>query len=120
MLERWVRDVTDKKIRRGSFANIPEVIADIEDYIGHHNVDPKRVIYERILPSRSSKRPDEAHSPSSKHRIDGHHTSAAARQFRAGSRGDLEGLTAVGPGEGLGGFVVGGDVAHEFGDKVFA
>jgi len=37
LVERFFRELTDKRIRRGSFANVPELIAAIEDYIAHHN-----------------------------------------------------------------------------------
>jgi transposase len=41
LVERWFRELTDKKIRRGSFTSVGELIAAIEDYIAHHNNDPK-------------------------------------------------------------------------------
>jgi transposase len=37
LVERFFRDLTDKRVRRGSFANVPELIAAIEDYVAHHN-----------------------------------------------------------------------------------
>ena len=40
-MERWFRELTDKRIRRGSFHSVADLIAAIEDYIAHHNVDPK-------------------------------------------------------------------------------
>jgi transposase len=41
LVERWFRDLTDKRIRRDSFASVPELIGAIKDYIKHHNADPK-------------------------------------------------------------------------------
>jgi transposase len=41
LVERWFRELTDKKIRRGSFTSVAELIAEIEDYIARHNADPK-------------------------------------------------------------------------------
>ena len=41
LVERWFRELTDKRIRRGSFTSVTELIAGIEDYIAHHNADPK-------------------------------------------------------------------------------
>ena len=41
LVERWFRELTDKKIRRGSFGSVADLIAAIEDYIAHHNADPK-------------------------------------------------------------------------------
>jgi hypothetical protein len=37
LVERFFRELTDKRVRRGSFANIPELIAAIDDYVSHHN-----------------------------------------------------------------------------------
>ena len=36
MVERWFRDLTDKRIRRGVFKSVAELIAAIEAYIQHH------------------------------------------------------------------------------------
>jgi transposase len=41
MVERWFRDLTDKRIRRGSFCNVRELRAAIEDYVHHHNLKPR-------------------------------------------------------------------------------
>ena len=41
MVERWFRDLTDKRIRRGSFRNVQELRAAIEDYVHHHNLKPR-------------------------------------------------------------------------------
>jgi len=41
MVERWFRDLTDKRIRRGVFCSIPDLIQAIEDYLTAHNADPK-------------------------------------------------------------------------------
>ena len=40
MVERWFAAITTKRIRRGSFGSVPELIEAIEDYIAHHNEDP--------------------------------------------------------------------------------
>jgi transposase len=37
MVERWFREITDKRIRRGVFRSVPELIAAIEDYMNNHN-----------------------------------------------------------------------------------
>ena len=37
LVERWFREITDKRIRRGSFHNVAELIAAIEDYLKCHN-----------------------------------------------------------------------------------
>jgi transposase len=41
MVERWFRDLTDKRIRRGSFANVKELTASIMEYIAEHNANPR-------------------------------------------------------------------------------
>lgn len=40
-VERWFRDLTDKNLRRGIFASVPDLIASIEDYLEAHNADPQ-------------------------------------------------------------------------------
>ena len=41
LVERWFRDLTGKRIKRGSFSGVAQLIAAIEDYIAHNNNDPK-------------------------------------------------------------------------------
>ena len=40
MVERWFRELTDKRIRRGSFSNVRDLIAEIKEYVGNHNQHP--------------------------------------------------------------------------------
>ena len=40
LIERWFRDLTDKRIRRGSFDNVPNLIAAIETYVAQSNQNP--------------------------------------------------------------------------------
>jgi transposase len=40
LIERWFRDLTDKRIRRGVFRNVPELITAIETYMAAHNAAP--------------------------------------------------------------------------------
>jgi transposase len=53
MVERWFREITDKRIRRGSFKNVPDLIAAINQYIQTHNQNPKVFVWsasvERIM-----------------------------------------------------------------------
>jgi len=53
MVERWFREITDKRIRRGSFASVPELIAAIDAYLAGHNQNPRIFTWtataERIL-----------------------------------------------------------------------
>ena len=41
LIERWFRDITDKRIRRGVFRSVGQLIAAIMDYIQQHNEDPQ-------------------------------------------------------------------------------
>jgi transposase/DNA-binding CsgD family transcriptional regulator len=41
MVERWFRELTDKRIRRGTFRSVPELIAAIKEYLENHNQNPK-------------------------------------------------------------------------------
>jgi transposase len=45
LIERWFRDLTDKCIRRGVFASVPELIQTITDYIDAHNEDPQSIAW---------------------------------------------------------------------------
>jgi transposase len=45
MVERFFRDLTDKRIRRGVFRDVEELIMAIFDYIDHHNRAPKPFIW---------------------------------------------------------------------------
>jgi len=41
MVERWFREITAKRIRRGVFKNVPELIAAIQEYLDTHNQHPR-------------------------------------------------------------------------------
>ena len=45
MVERFFRDITDKRIRRGVFTSVAELVAAIDEYIAHHNIKPKSFIW---------------------------------------------------------------------------
>jgi hypothetical protein len=40
-VERWFRDLTGKRLRRGSFSSVAQLVEAIESYIAHNNTDPK-------------------------------------------------------------------------------
>lgn len=44
-VERWFRDLTDKNLRRGIFASVPDLIASIEDYLAASNDNPKPYVW---------------------------------------------------------------------------
>lgn len=41
LVERFFAEITRKRIRRGSFKSVAELVAAIQDYIKHHNQNPK-------------------------------------------------------------------------------
>ena len=41
LIERWFRDLTDKRIRRGIFRSVQELVAAIVEYIEAHNENPE-------------------------------------------------------------------------------
>jgi len=45
MVERWFRDLTDKRLRRGVFNSVPQLIEAIESYITQMNRSPKPFIW---------------------------------------------------------------------------
>ncbi len=45
MVERFFRDITEKRLRRGVFTSVPELVTAIDEYIAHHNVKPKPFIW---------------------------------------------------------------------------
>jgi transposase len=45
MVERFFRDLTENRLRRGVFLSVEELIAAIFDYIDHHNENPKPFIW---------------------------------------------------------------------------
>jgi transposase len=45
MVERFFRDLTENRLRRGTFHSVEELIFAIFDYIDHHNQDPKPFIW---------------------------------------------------------------------------
>jgi hypothetical protein len=52
-MERWFRELTEKRIRRGNFDSVEELIAAIEEYIQENNRQPKPFVWtasvEKIL-----------------------------------------------------------------------
>lgn len=41
LVERWFREITDKRIRRGVFRSVPDLIAAIDEYLANHNQNPR-------------------------------------------------------------------------------
>jgi transposase len=45
LIERWFGEITRKRIRRGTFRSVPELIDTIEEYIRLNNEDPKPFVW---------------------------------------------------------------------------
>ena len=45
MVERFFRDITTERLRRGVFISVPELETAINEYIAHHNTNPKPFIW---------------------------------------------------------------------------
>jgi transposase len=45
LVERWFRELTTKRIRRGVFKSVADLIAAIEEYIAIHNAHPKPFVW---------------------------------------------------------------------------
>jgi len=45
LIERWFGEITRKRIRRGVFRSVPELVAAIEEYIRYHNEDTKPFVW---------------------------------------------------------------------------
>ena len=41
----WFRDLTDRRIRRGSFASVPDLIAAIKECLENHNQNPRVFVW---------------------------------------------------------------------------
>jgi transposase len=45
LIERWFRDLTTKRLRRGSFGSVADLIAAIEAYLDTHNQNPQIFVW---------------------------------------------------------------------------
>lgn len=76
LVERCFRELTYKKIRRGSLTRVPDLIGAREDYIAHHNASPSHASGS-IPPTRSSRRCAEGGSPFNMRPLELHHVGHA-------------------------------------------
>jgi len=51
LIERWFREITDKRIRRGTFKNVQMLITAIQQYIDTHNQNPRVFIWSASVES---------------------------------------------------------------------
>jgi hypothetical protein len=47
LVERWFKEITDKRIRRGSFRSVDELVAAVDHWSEHWNDDPKPFVWHR-------------------------------------------------------------------------
>jgi transposase len=45
LIERWFREITDKRIRRGAFQNVSQLIEAIMAYVANHNRNPRSFVW---------------------------------------------------------------------------
>ena len=45
MVERFFRDLTTERLRRGVFTSVPDLVSAIHGYVAHHNTKPKPFIW---------------------------------------------------------------------------
>jgi transposase len=45
MIERWFREITTQRIRRGTFHSVPQLIDAIKEYVAHNNANPKPFVW---------------------------------------------------------------------------
>ncbi len=45
MVERFFRDITEKRLRRGVFHSVPELVAALEEYLAHYNENPTPFVW---------------------------------------------------------------------------
>lgn len=45
LVERWFREITTRRIRRGTFDSVPQLVEAIEEFIAHNNKNPKPFVW---------------------------------------------------------------------------
>jgi transposase len=45
LIERWFREITDKRLRRSAFTSVPQLIQAIMAYMDQHNDNPKAFVW---------------------------------------------------------------------------
>ena len=55
LVERWFRQITDKRIRRGAFMNVNSLVAAIMEYLEANNADPKPFVWTASIETILSK-----------------------------------------------------------------
>jgi len=58
MVERFFRDLSAERLRRGVFTSVSELVCAIDECVEHHNTDPKPFIWTK----ERSRHPAKSHS----------------------------------------------------------
>jgi transposase len=45
LVERWFKELTDRRLRRGTFSSVADLIQAIETWVAHRNTDPKPFVW---------------------------------------------------------------------------
>ena len=45
LVENWFSQLTQKRLRRGAFSSVQELVAAIKDYLKHYNADPTPFVW---------------------------------------------------------------------------
>ena len=55
LVERWFRELTDKRLRRGSFTSVGHLVDAIEHWVEHWNDDPKPFVWHKTAEEITAK-----------------------------------------------------------------
>ncbi len=47
LIERWFKELTDRRLRRGAFSSVPDLLDAIYDWAHHWNADPKPFVWHK-------------------------------------------------------------------------
>ncbi len=47
LVERWFKELTDRRLRRGTFTSVPALVEAIETWVEHWNDDPKPFVWRK-------------------------------------------------------------------------
>jgi hypothetical protein len=57
LVDRWCRDLTDNRIRRGSFESVPDLMTTINDYLASSDQNPHVIVWTASAESILAKSP---------------------------------------------------------------
>ena len=55
VIKRFFRDLTEKRLRRGVFRSVPDLVAAIDGYVAEHNAEPRPFIWRKTAAEILSK-----------------------------------------------------------------